>query len=298
MRYGTVPDALRKGPFTTQQAAALGVTRHMLQGDSWWQILRGVWVHADNPDSRELRLAAVRLVLGQGSFICGPTASWGYGIDVIHPLAKDVWVGRFPGSRFRKRAGFVVRQVEVGPGDLVEIGGAPITTPLRTAFDCARWLPLVEGVVVADALSHAGRFTEAEFAAYVEGHRGARGIRSADRVAEVMDSRSESPMESRLRMLLILEGLPRPEPQYRVCDVGELVVARADLAYPEYRVIVEYDGAQHFKQRRADDRRRDRMRDLGWNVIVVSAEDYFQMPWAVVASVRNALSDAGFTFTS
>lgn len=298
MRYGAVPKELRTAPFTTQQAEAAGVTRNMLRGEEWWQVLRGVWAHKELSDSRELRLAAVRLVLNSGAFVCGPSASWIYGIDVIHPLATHTWVGRLPGSRFRTRPGLAVRQVAVVPDDLVELGGALITTPLRTAFDCARWLPLVEGVVVADALSHDGRFTKEAFAAYVARHRGARGIRQADLVADVMDSRSESPMESRLRVLLIVEGLPRPEPQFRVCDVGGLVVARADLAYPDQRVIVEYDGALHFKQRRADDRRRDRMRDLSWNVIVVSAEDYFKMPWAVVVRVRNALLGAGLTIAS
>jgi very-short-patch-repair endonuclease len=107
-----------------------------------------------------------------------------------------------------------------------------------------------------------------------------------------MDPRSESPMESRVRVLLVTSGLPRPEAQLEIWDVGEFFVARADLGYPEQRVVVEYDGAWHWKQRRADDRRRDRMRALGWIVIVVSADDYFKMPWSIVAQVRNALERA------
>jgi hypothetical protein len=34
------------------------------------------------------------------------------------------------------------------------------------------------------------------------------------------------------------------------------------------------------------------MRALGCIVIVVSADDYFKMPWSIVAQVRNALERA------
>lgn len=292
MRRAHVPDCLLHRPFTTAQARAAGVTKSALRGDEYRSVLRGVWAHRDLPETRESRLAAVRLLLGPGSFICGPTSSWIHGSDVIHPRAKDVWLGRLPGQRLRSRPGCVVQQVDVDPSDLMTIDGALITTPLRTAYDCARWLPLVEGVVVADAFTHAGRFSLEELAAYVESHRGVRGVRRAARVVELVDPASESQMESRVRVLLILEGLAPTHSQYEIRDERDRFVARADFAYPAHKLVVEYDGAQHWKQRRADDRRRDAMRRLGWTVIVVSAEDYFQMPWTIVAQVREALAGA------
>jgi very-short-patch-repair endonuclease len=54
-------------------------------------------------------------------------------------------------------------------------------------------------------------------------------------------------------------------------------------------LAIEYDGALHWAQRRADDRRRDLMRELGWDVLVVSSEDYYQTPGLIVAKVRGAL---------
>jgi hypothetical protein len=127
----------------------------------------------------------------------------------------------------------------VDEADLVEIGGALITTPLRTAYDCARLLPLVEGVVVADALGHSRQISAEGLESFVATHRGARGIRTADQVVDLMDDRSESPMETRLRVLLVLEGMP-PEPQFKIYDAKQ-IVARADLAYPDHHVVVEYD---------------------------------------------------------
>jgi hypothetical protein len=97
-------------------------------------------------------------------------------------------------------------------------------------------------------------------------------------------------METRLRLLLVLAGLPPPEPQLIVRDLEQNFVARADLGYPAELLIIEYDGAWHWKQRRADDRRRDAMRELRWEVIVVSSDDFYETPAAVVAKVRRALA--------
>jgi very-short-patch-repair endonuclease len=58
------------------------------------------------------------------------------------------------------------------------------------------------------------------------------------------------------------------------------------------KVAVEYDGALHWSRRRADDRRRDAIRALGWTVIVVSAEDYYRHPSGLVVQVRSALRAA------
>lgn len=288
----TIPPQFYRRPFTTAGAGSAGISKSVLRGREWRQVLRGVWVHRDLEDSRELRLAAAKLVLAAGSFICGPTAAWIHGIDVMHPHPDRLWIGCLPGRRVRARAGYIVKQVSVDPADLVELDGAVITSPLRTAFDCARWLPLVEGVVVADALSHERRFTPAQFSSYIAVHRGLRGVVTADRVIDLMDPKSESPMETRVRLLLVLAGLPRPEAQLEIYDVGEVFVARADLGYADQKVVVEYDGAWHWQQRRADDRRRDRIRDVGYHVIVVSSDDYFRFPSVVVAQVRNALDRA------
>ena len=89
-------------------------------------------------------------------------------------------------------------------------------------------------------------------------------------------------------MCLIDGGLPRPHAQVEVFSPGGRFVARVDLAYVEERLAVEYDGAWHWDQRRDDDRRRDALRALGWEVLVFSADD-LRTPDRVVARVRTAL---------
>jgi hypothetical protein len=287
-----VPEELRKRPFTTAQAARYGLTRTALQSDPWRNLLRNVWVHRDVDDTREMRLDAVGLLLGPDAFICGLTAAWVYGIDVQDRRGELIWVGCRTGHRLRPRDGCQFKEITVSAADLQLVYGAAMTTPLRTAFDCARWLSIVEAVVVADALAHANAITAAELASYLAAHRGLRGVRQVERVIDLMEPKSESPMETRVRLLLIFAGLPRPEAQLVVLDRDGEFVARADLGYRDARLLIEYDGAWHWQQRAADERRREALRDLGWKVLVVTSEDYYRTPERVVAKVRDALAAA------
>jgi hypothetical protein len=289
MRRPLVPDPLRSKPFTTAQAADLGVSRSALRSSPWRNVFRDVWVHDAVPDSRELRLASIRLVLPAGAFVCGLTAAWLYGIEAQDPRQQMIWYGARTGRKLTARPGCLFRQITVDDGDLVMIDGVYVTTPLRTVFDCGRWLSLVEAVVVADALSHSAQTTREELAAYLSTHRRLRGVRQLDRVLDLIEPKSESPMETRVRLLIVLAGLPSPELQVLIRDHAGRIVARADLGYESARLAIEYDGALHWAQRRADDRRRDLMRELGWDVLVVSSEDYYQTPGLIVAKVRGAL---------
>jgi len=277
-------------PFTTNHAVSVGISKTVLAGKEWKQLLRGVWAHRDVPDSRALRLAAVRLILRPDAFICGPTAAWIYDADVQDPRNELIWIGFRGERRPRARAGCRVQQVSVADDELQVVEGVAITTPRRTAFDCARWLSVVEGVVVADALAHAHLIDLAEFAALVACRRGLRGVAKADQVVDLADARSESPMESRVRVLLILGGLPRPEPQIVIEDLDGTFVARADMGYRRQKLLIEYDGAWHWADRAKDERRRQSMRDLGWTVIVLTRDDYYLWPKATVERVRTKLA--------
>jgi hypothetical protein len=290
MRTAFVPESLRSGPFTTAQAAAAGVSRSALRGAPWRHVFRDVWVHRDVADSRGMRFAAVRLILPEGAFVCGLTAAWLYGIEVQDRRGQLIWVGCRTGRRLRTRVGCLVREITVADSDLTLVDGVLVTTPLRTVFDCGRWLSLIEGVVVADALAHAGAMTQPDLAAYARSHGGLRGVRRLAQVLDLVEPKSESPMETRVRLLIVLAGLPTPTAQLVIRDRNGQFVARADLGYEERRLLVEYDGAFHWEQRRADDRRRDALRALGWTVLVFSREDYYRMPERIVREVARALA--------
>ncbi len=79
--------------------------------------------------------------------------------------------------------------------------------------------------------------------------------------------------------------------QYEVRDGGGFFVARLDLAYPERRLGVEYEG-DHHRGRGVfahDLRRINALKLLGWRVPRFGAADVFGQPDRIVAQVRAAL---------
>jgi very-short-patch-repair endonuclease len=274
MRPATVPEALRLRPFTTEQAAKYGVTRGMLAGAAWRHLFRGVYVHIDVPDTRQLRAEAAGLLVEPGIFLCCRSAAWVQGVDVHrwHEPVPALDVGCHNGRRVRKRPGWTVHEITVEPDRIIEINGLRLTDPTRTAFDCARWLPLVEAVVVIDDLIHRALTSPGEISSYTGKQRGIRHVRRVPAVLDLCDGRAESPQESRLRLCLMLDGL-RPEPQYQVTD-GTGFIARIDLAFVAEKVAVEYDGELWHRDRMArDEARRAALERLGWRVIRVYASD-------------------------
>src|SRR4051794_9693502 len=284
-----VPDELRSGPFTRKRAFAAGLNDRMLQGSPWHQVFTRVWAHSDLPDGRELRLDAARQLIPPSGVLCGLTAAWVLGVDVRRLDDLDVHVGFPKGKRIRKRPGVAVCQETLDPSDIAQRNGVALTSPLRTTFDCLRWLRHPEGLVVADALTHAELVDVAELAAYFAGKRRLRNLRIGERLVELIEPSTESPMETRTRCLLIDAGLPRPEPQHVVRDRLGKFVGRLDLAYPDRRLGIEYDGADHWKQRRDDDRRRAAIRACDWEVLVYSADDIYGTPLKVIAEVARLL---------
>lgn len=277
-------------PFTTAQAADQGLTKRQLQSSKWRQVVRGVWVAADVPDSRELRLLALGLVLPQRAVVWGPTAAWAWGASVLADDDLDVRVICPNGSRVRSRPGLQVIQGAVPAAEVLTWGPVRVTSAARTAYDCLHRLSRIEGLITVDALTQLRSPSMPELTSYVAECDGRRGVRQVRHRLTEVEPLAESVMETRTRIVLVDGGLPRPVAQYVVRDAAGGHVARLDLAYPERKVAVEYDGALHWEQRRADDRRRDRLRALGWIVIVVSASDIFRDPAAIVAQVAAALA--------
>jgi very-short-patch-repair endonuclease len=85
-------------------------------------------------------------------------------------------------------------------------------------------------------------------------------------------------------------GLPAPIPQFDVVADG-VWLARVDLAWPDARVIVEYEGEYHFDglQIARDDVRLRRLVAAGWRVIRVAAHDLRDMD-AVVSRIAAELA--------
>ncbi|MFC5381489.1 endonuclease domain-containing protein [Aquipuribacter nitratireducens] len=150
---------------------------------------------------------------------------------------------------------------------------------------------LADLVAAADVLFADRPETLARVLDHLASRPGERGVAEAREALALVDTRAESPPESRLRVLMVRGGLA-PVPQHEVRTPEGHFVARVDLAFPVEKVAVEYDGDHHRYDRtqwRSDLRRREALDALGWRVVVVTGADLLGRPDRVLTRVRSAL---------
>ena len=272
-----VPEALTRGPFTLAEARSAGLDRWHLQGATWRRIARGVYIHAAIPDAPISRLFAARARLPDEAVFSGMTAAWLHGIDV--PPCDPIEISVTGKPKMSTRAGVRVRRTSLADLEVTEVRGFRATTIARTIADVCAHESLTEAVVIVDAALHSRRLSIAQLAVY----RSARGVRLAMEHAEPL---SESPMESRLRMLLVLGGLPRPKAQVRIYDEAGRFVGRPDLYYEDARLGIEYDGAHHRSSLVEDDRRQNDLLRAGVVLLRFTGRDVLGGSSAVLTHVR------------
>ena len=119
---------------------------------------------------------------------------------------------------------------------------------------------------------------------------GLKGVAPLRRVARLAEPASESPMETRLRMLLVTSGLPRPDAQVPIRDHHGLLIGWLDLYYGAQQLGLEYDGSSHRTSLAEDNRRQNRLLDAGVRLLRFTAGDLFNSPQSVVNLVRTMLA--------
>jgi hypothetical protein len=282
-----------KAAFSGSQAMRHGrLTRHQLR-------THFEPVHPDvyTPDVAAMTiadraLAAVLWTKGRG-VVAGATASALHGSRWVDDdeTIELIWRNQ------HAPRGVLTRNERIATDEITLIDGLAVTTIARTALDLGRHLSRDQAVARLDALAHATGIVANDVKALLERYCGGRGARRARTAIALMDAGGTSPKETWLRLLLIDDGLPKPQAQLMVHNGDYYPLAYLDLAWGEYMVAVEYDGDQHRKDRRQylkDITRLRMLERLGWIVIRVVAEDH---PLDVLVNVRTALASRGYRET-
>ena len=274
-------------PFRGSTALTCGLlTPGVLRGPRFRRLFPDVYVGAGVEVNLALRArAAYLLVEGRGvvggyaaaellDASCGPEDA---PVDLV-----------VPGGAYREHPGLVVHRGLLRADEIAVVKKVAVTAPVRTAYDLAREPPLVEAVVAVDALSRRHEFVPQAILKVRSRHLGARGSGQLPEVVRLANPLSESPMESRTRLIIVLDGLPVPALQH---PVGPYVL---DLAYPAIRLAIEYDGEEHRVQQRAmrDLDRQAYLSDAGWKVLRFTAAQVMLRPWWVAARVREEILKA------
>ena len=181
------------------------------------------------------------------------------------------------------------RRLGLMPDEIESVGETVTTTAVRTAYDCAFDEPAHNALAIADSVlrrscqpdrerpelcSAAIDRVRREWARALKREPRRRGVAQARAVLGLATPFSESALESAVRWLVLVLGLPVPRVQYPI-DTSE---GRwwVDMCWPGKRIALEADGRKKYQG--AEDlwkekRRQDGIESQGWTVLRVSYGD-------------------------
>jgi Protein of unknown function (DUF559) len=268
------------------------VTARQLKTRLYRRLLHNVYADPRLVADHQLYARAAALVMPPEAALGGRSATAWWGAPFA--AATDPVVAVVPReSSWRGPGGVRVHRTALWSRDVVRVeGDIRITTSERTAWDVATLEPVATAVALLDGMVRAGYVSEdrlREMAAEGRGHW--RASRAAV-VMPLIDGRSQSPPESWVRVACVRAGLSQPVPQFVVVENGQFL-GMVDLAWPEAKLVVEYEGPHHFADEQIvrDDERYRRLIAAGWRVIRLSAADLRDLD-AVVARIAAALREA------
>ncbi|AQA20901.1 hypothetical protein BTZ20_4544 [Rhodococcus sp. MTM3W5.2] len=280
-------------PFRGSMAIANGgLTEHQLRRD-FTRLYRDVYVAKRVELTAAVRARAAWVFAAPDAVLTGFSAAALHGSKWIDACAPAEVIRS---GHHRPAPNLLVHDYRLEPGESTFGEGMRVATPARTAFDLGRRLPRREAIVALDALCHATGLKPEEVGILADRHPGARGIAALRSILADVDGGAESPPETHTRLEIIDAGLPRPDTQIVLVAEDGWEFARADMGWRVWRVLVEYDGEHHWKQRRQrawDIERLARIEALGWTVVRVGAELLYDRPAALVWRVREKLLAAG-----
>ena len=275
--------------FRADEALAAGtVTRHALQ-HRHQKLHRNVYAPHDLELTAYTRAMAAWLWSGRAATLAGYSAAAVLGSRWL-PDDAPAELARI---RYPSPPGIRIHSGTLATDETVTVGEMTCTSVPRTCYDIGRRQPLDTGIIRIDALLNATKVAAQQVTSIEQRYPGARGVRRLRKALDLVDAGAESPQETRLRLLLVRSGLPRPTTQIRVTDGVQR--RRIDMGWPRWRVGVEYDGEQHWsapREHASDIERLEFLAGLGWTIVRVSAIQLRYRQPEIVARVAAALQQA------
>lgn len=280
-------------PFTRAEALSAGLTDVELRSRRFQRLFHGLYIRAGlKIGVREMAAAALH-ICPPGSFASHETAAalWGASVGDLN----EVHVSVPKGSSRSERRGIVAHRMTSDQNPRLH-RGLQVSEPTRVFLElAAARKDLVDLVAVGDSLVRRKRTTPEDLVAATDGYTG-KGSRLARRAASYVRSGVDSPTESRLRMLIVLGGLPEPQVNQILREQSGEWSSRLDLCYPDLKLVVEYDGRHHTDVRAnwlSDIKRREALERDGWRFVIITSEALYEAPFDTLQRVRLALIERG-----
>jgi len=278
-------------PFTVGTAREHGISRDRLRASDFDRRVYGVRAPAGSADDLRQRCRMFAARLPPQAFVTHSTAARLLGVPLPAGFERmtRVHVTVEAPHRAPHATGIIGHSRYVGARDVVvDSDGLRHSSPERMICEMAGVLALPDLVA---AIDHVVGYREPVTTLAALAERVAVGDRIArTRILPVAlalaDPRAESPAESRLRVLLAGAGLSGWSANHEVTGSSGRRF-RLDLARPESRVALEYQGSYHLtpEQRRHDMTRRSQLEADGWRILEINGDDLGD-PAELVARVR------------
>ena len=294
----------QNGLLTHAQMMSAGWSRDTIKFRSrpWRRILEGVYL-IDSRAVDEDVLGMAALLRWPAAVLSHDTAARRRGWVLLDQRPDwDAWLPDQPKcedvvhltciNQYRSQEGFRFHRAQ--PGDFSRVGAARVTGEVRTLVDIARTAPLPLAVCLIDALSHIDLTLFDDLQTELARLAGRRGVLRAQAACRLAHPGAESLLESLLRLLLALAGLPPPKVQIPVRHPGGTYYG--DLGYPEQKLILEADGRDHhskWDQVMKDMARQNILVVDGWTVLRFSWRQVLYQPELVIRTVSRALAVGG-----
>jgi hypothetical protein len=298
-----------RGVFLRREVLELGLDdrfiRHARRSGRWVRVRHGSYTFSDTWRAAgdtgrlvTLTLAAIRAADGEVA-ASHHSASALHGMDLWDVDFRVAHLTRLDRGAGRSQPDVAHHEGTCPEGDVVEVQRVRVVRPVRAALESALLAGVERGLVVADSGLRRGLFTPQDLADRHDVMSRWPGARPLHLVTRLADGRSESVGETRSRYLFWSQHLPMPELQFEVWD-GQRLVGVADFAWPEHRLLGEFDGRVKYGRllRDGEDpgdavfrekKREDLLRRVtGWSMIRITWEDLYHGP-RTAAAVRQLM---------
>ncbi|MHB1171936.1 MAG: hypothetical protein ACYCZY_05500 [Lacisediminihabitans sp.] len=293
-----LPPALDSQPFSVASALSAGVSRKRLRGNDLHAPFHAIRTQGSAPNTIEALARAYLPRMSDGQFFSHGTAARLYGMPLPLELQRErhLHVAVVEPAHPPQARGVIGHRIRIDRARIQLSKGLLLASPVDVWCQLGAILELDELVMAGDFLVRRKKpmstLDQLEAAlVLVSGQRGARRLREA---MALVRSGTDSPMETKLRLLLIRGGLPEPLIGLTVKDADGFFVATPDLSYPRERVALEYEGDGHRTNQqtfRDDIERRELLEDAGWRVIRVMADHVLKRPAWLVRRVARILAE-------
>ena len=275
---------------TTEQLLTAGLTpeaiEHRVRNGRLQPWCTGVYLVGPNPPHP--------LSLAKGGVASCKNAAWvsnrwapyllGFASAPALPVDVTVASGSRDGRPGKVR---VHHSSTLEPRDTTTRHGIPVITAARAILDIAETATTAELEALIAQAQVTGVMTERHLNDVLNRAGRRKGATKLRRILTDAPGLTLSEAERILRRLLGQAGLPQPTTNY---PIGKY---RADFAWPDHQLVVEYDGFSTHAHRKAfhHDRRRNAViAAKGWSILPVTSEQLKNEPLAVVARIAEALA--------